>query len=49
MIKFNEEIKRFKPSLEIDNIEENVKENNVEDLLDILQHVIKEKQIKDKE
>ena len=39
MIKFEEEIKKFKPSLEVDHIEEDVQGNQIEDLLDILRYV----------
>ena len=39
MIKFEEEIKKFKPSLEVDNIESDVQGNQIEDLLDILRHI----------
>ena len=45
MFDFNEEIKKFKPSLEVDNIEENVQAANVEDLLSILQKITKTKEI----
>ena len=45
MFDFNEEIKKFKPSLEVDNIEENVQAANVEDLLSILQIITKTKEI----
>lgn len=39
MIRFEEEIKKFKPSLEVDHIEEDVQGNQIEDLLDILRYV----------
>ena len=36
MLKFNEEIKKFKPSLEVEHIEKSMKSDNMEDLLDII-------------
>lgn len=45
MFDFNEEVKKFKPSLEVDSIEENVQAANVEDLLGILQKMTKAKEI----
>ncbi len=41
MLNFEEEIKKFKPSLEVDHIEENIQKNQVEDIFDILQYVAK--------
>lgn len=38
MLDFNKEIKKFKPSLEIDHIEQDIQNNPIEDLLDILRH-----------
>jgi len=38
MLKFEQEIKKFKPSLEVDHIEEDVQGNQMKDLLDILRH-----------
>lgn len=42
MLKFEDEIKKFKLSLEVDDIEEDIQHNQVEDLLDILRHITKE-------
>lgn len=52
MLNFNEEIKKFKLSLEVDHIEQDIQDQTIEDLLDILrqtktQHIkkIKENQL----
>lgn len=36
MLKFEEEIKKFKPSLEVEQIEKNIKNDNMTDLLDVI-------------
>lgn len=41
MLNFEEEIKKFKPSLEVGNIEKNMKTDNMEDLLDIIKKMTK--------
>ena len=38
MLNFNEEIKKFKPSLEVDHIEQDIQDHAIEDLLDILRY-----------
>lgn len=42
MINFEEEIKKFHPSLEVDEAEDAIYNNNVTDLTDILLEMIKE-------
>lgn len=42
MINFDEEIKKFHPSLEIDEAEDAIYNNNVTDLTDILLEMMKE-------
>lgn len=42
MINFEEEIKKFYPSLEIDEAEDAIYNNNVADLTDILLEMMKE-------
>ncbi len=42
MINFDEEIKKFHPSLEIDEAEDAIYNNNVTDLTDILLQMMKE-------
>ena len=37
MINFEEEIKKFKPSLEIENVENAVYENEMQDIMDVMQ------------
>ncbi len=41
MIDFNEEIARFQPSLEVDQAEESIYRNDMTDLADILDMVVK--------
>ena len=42
MIDFEEELKRFHPSLEVEQVEENVYNNKPRDMADLLQEMIKE-------
>lgn len=42
MINFDDEIKKFHPSLEIDEAEDAIYNNNVTDLTDILLEMMKE-------
>lgn len=42
MINFEEEIKKFHPSLEVDEAEDAIYNNNVTDLTDILLEMIKD-------
>ncbi len=42
MINFEEEIKKFHPSLEVDEAEDAIYNNNVTDLTDILLEMMKE-------
>ena len=39
MLKFDEEIKKFKPSLEVEKIQKNIKNDNMGDLLDIIKQM----------
>jgi len=48
MINFDEEIKKFHPSLEIDEAEDAIYSNNVTDLTDILLEMMKEYEDKNK-
>ncbi|WP_162838870.1 hypothetical protein [Defluviitalea phaphyphila] len=41
MIDFKEELKKFKPSLEIDSIEETIKSNDIKDIIDLLTYISK--------
>ena len=43
MFNFKDELNRFQPILEIDKIEESLQSSQMQDLLDILQHIAKEK------
>ncbi len=44
MINYDEEVKKFYPSLEIDEVEDAIYNNNVTDLTDILLEMMKEAQ-----
>lgn len=46
MLDFEEELKKFHPSLEIDQVEENVYGNNLADVTDLIDEMLKE--IKDR-
>jgi hypothetical protein len=46
MINFDEEIAKFQPSLEVDQVEEVIKSNDLSDITDIIKTMLKE--IKDK-
>lgn len=39
MINFNEEIKKYKPILEIQGLEKSIREDEMADMLEILQHI----------
>ena len=43
MFNFKEELSRYQPILEIDQIEASLYTSEMQDLLDILQHIAKEK------
>lgn len=43
MFNFKEELSRYQPILEIDQIEDALHPSQMQDLLDILQHIAKEK------
>ena len=42
MIDFEEELKKFHPSLEVEQVEENVYNNKPKDMADLLQDMIRE-------
>ena len=42
MINFEEELKKFKPSLEIEDIEQAVYKEDLEDLTDILREIMEQ-------
>ena len=46
MLDFEEELKKFHPCLEIDQVEENVYSNNLADVTDLIDEMLKE--IKDR-
>lgn len=43
MLNFKDELSRYQPILEIDQIEDALHPSQMQDLLDILQHIAKEK------
>ena len=42
MIDFEEEVKKFHPSLEVEQVEDNVYQNKPKDVTDLLQEMLKE-------
>ena len=42
MINFEEELKRFKPSLEVEEAEDAIYDRDLTDMTDIMQEIIKE-------
>ena len=42
MLDFEEELKKFRPSPEIDQVEDNVSKNNLADVTDLLDEMLKE-------
>ncbi len=42
MINFEEEIKKFQPSLDVDQAEDAIYQNDLTDVTDIIQDIIKE-------
>ena len=42
MLEFEEELKKFRPSLEIDQVEDNVYNNNLADVTDLMDEMLKE-------
>ena len=42
MIDFEEELKKYRPSLEVEQVEDNVYENQPKDMADLLDEMIKE-------
>ena len=49
MIDFNEELKKYKPVLEIEELEDGVHANDVSDIMELLQHLSKVASAADKE
>lgn len=43
MINFNEELLKFKPIIEIDDIEDSVINDEIYDIIDIIQQITKDK------
>lgn len=43
MFDFKEELKKYQPILELDDIESNLQQSQMQDLLDIVQHLLKER------
>lgn len=46
MINFNEEIEKFKPIIEIEDIEESINDEGFEDILDMLSHILHQNNMK---
>ncbi len=47
MINFEEELKKFKPSLEVDQAEEAIYKNDLRDVTDIIEDMLRELKISD--
>ena len=45
MIDFEEELKKFKPSLEVEEVEDAIYDRDLTDMTDIMQEIIKEAKI----
>lgn len=43
MINFNEELSKFKPILEIDDVEESVLNDEIIDIIDIIQEILEDR------
>ncbi|NLL70067.1 MAG: hypothetical protein GX238_02925 [Epulopiscium sp.] len=41
MIDFKEELKKYKPCLEVEDLESDIRSDEIQDLLDILQSIVK--------
>lgn len=41
MLDFKEELNKFKPALEVDNIEEVIQSNEIKDMVDLLTYITK--------
>lgn len=46
MINFDEEVKKFQPSLEVDQAEEAIFNNDLTDISDVIESILKEKKDK---
>ena len=42
MINFEEELKKFKPSVEIEKVEEAIYQNDLSDVMDLIEEITKE-------
>lgn len=42
MINFEEELKKFFPSLEVEQLEENIHQKNLTDMVDLMEEMMKE-------
>ncbi|NLK37068.1 MAG: hypothetical protein GX299_03170 [Epulopiscium sp.] len=41
MINFKEELEKYQPMLELDSLESSIRSSEIQDILDILQHISK--------
>ena len=46
MINFDEEIKKFKPSLELGDVEEAIYDNEMQDIMDVMQQAAQKQEEK---
>ena len=47
MLNFKDELSRYQPVLELDQIESSLQPTELQDVLDMLQHIVKEKESKE--
>lgn len=49
MIDFKEELKKYKPALEVDDLQNEMNESEIQDVLKLLQYVVRKSDLADKE
>lgn len=49
MIDFKEELKKYKPALEVSDLQDDMNENEIQDVLKLLQYVVRKNELADKE
>lgn len=48
MINFEEELKKFYPSLEVEQIEDNIHQKDLTDMVDLMEEMVKETKAKER-
>lgn len=49
MLDFKEELKKYKPALEVDDLQDEMNESEMQDVLKLLQYVVRRSNFTDKE